>query len=609
MKVNQSKMTSWFHIVLLAFSLPVVVCATSTPALAMTGLQLSDAGLSAYKIVISGHATTDENNASKELQKYLRQVSGATLPIVTDATPAGTAEILIGNNNRLSAVKAGISFQQLGPDGFIIKTVGNDLLLAGGNGRSNTYAVYTFLEKYIGCRKYTPDFAFIPHKPNITIPYIKNDTEIPQFTLRDVNFYADPEYCDWRKLQRVEKDPEWGQWVVPFTSLVPAKNYFSSHPEYFALYNGKRVPDQLCMTNDDVFRIAVENLKKLMAQNPTAKYWTVCQNDSWSHCQCPNCAHLDALHGNRPQGSLLTMVNRIAEQFPDKIIATHAYIYSLAPPANGLKPDNNVLIVFSTINCNRAVPIATDPQQGDLRNYLAGWNKLTDKLYIWDYVVQFSNYLSPFPNISTLQPNYQFYAKNGASGIFAQATGYLPGDLSELKSYLISNLMWDPNCDVPALESDFIGHFYGAAGPTITEYINLRESQIKSSSKILSIYDKASDESQGYLSPDLLKKYIALLNQAETLVRSDSASLAHVKIAKIPVEYAILRIPIQTQQSNKTGARGLRSAAKSDYDVDADQVYQQLVNDCKKYKIDIFSNYQGTYTLENLIKDYSNSAK
>ena len=41
-------------------------------------------GHSDYSIVLPADASKSETTAAKELQEYLRQISGATLPIVTD---------------------------------------------------------------------------------------------------------------------------------------------------------------------------------------------------------------------------------------------------------------------------------------------------------------------------------------------------------------------------------------------------------------------------------------------------------------------------------------------------------------------------------------------
>ena len=44
------------------------------------------------------------------------------------------------------------------------------------------------------------------------------------------------------------------------TVFCAADKYYESHPEYFALHNGDRVPSQLCLTNDKVYDIVLEEV-------------------------------------------------------------------------------------------------------------------------------------------------------------------------------------------------------------------------------------------------------------------------------------------------------------------------------------------------------------
>jgi hypothetical protein len=75
-------------------------------------------------------------------------------------------------------------------------------------------------------------------------------------------------------------------------------------------------------------------------------------------------------------------------------------------------------------------------------------------LYLWDYTVQYSNYLSPFPNIQTFSDNYKFFKKNNVTGIFAQGYADIPGDFQELRQYL-AKLLWDTTIDIQATTNDF----------------------------------------------------------------------------------------------------------------------------------------------------------
>ncbi len=56
---------------------------------------------SQYRIVIPSAASSHELKASKVLQNYLLQISGAALPIISAVKSTSPYEILLGQNERL----------------------------------------------------------------------------------------------------------------------------------------------------------------------------------------------------------------------------------------------------------------------------------------------------------------------------------------------------------------------------------------------------------------------------------------------------------------------------------------------------------------------------
>jgi len=54
----------------------------------------------------------------------------------------------------------------LGEEEWVIRTIGNDLLLTGGRPRGTMYAVYEFLEDHVGCHWLDRKTDVIPAKPN-----------------------------------------------------------------------------------------------------------------------------------------------------------------------------------------------------------------------------------------------------------------------------------------------------------------------------------------------------------------------------------------------------------------------------------------------------------
>ena len=349
------------------------------------------------------------------------------------------------------------------------------------------------------------------------------------------NFH-DPAYDAWHKLNT---NADFGLFVHTFKVLVPPEKYFAEHPEYFSLLKGHRTHDgQLCLTNPDVFRIVVDELRARMRERPIATFWSVSQNDTYCPCECDACRAIDAAEGS-PSGSLLAFVNRVADEFPDMRISTLAYQYSRAAPKH-LRPRPNVNIMLCSIECNRSRPIAADPGSADFVRDVEDWARISDDILLWDYVIQFRNLVSPFPNLRVLQPNLQFFVRNGITSVFEQGLGALHGEFAELRGYLIAKLLWDPYADVDSLMNDFLQGFYGGAAPHIRRYIDTMHDALEASGEPLDIYGYPWPSQDGYLSPARMEAYRGCFDQAEAAVADDPALLARVWTARLPIQFAEL---------------------------------------------------------------------
>ncbi len=502
---------------------------------------LTEDGVSRYRIVIPGAATTYEIKASKVLQDYLLQISGAALPIIPAGQGRSRYEIVLGQNERLDDVGIKVNFNALKEDGFFIETDSLRLIIAGGNKKGTLYGVYTFLEKYLGCRMYSPLVKVIPSQKRIQLGKI-NDLEVPVIRFRDTHYRVtwDAEYTDWHKLDHDEHGERtaWGMWVHTFNELVSPETYYHDHPEYYAMVNGNRIPTQLCLSNPAVLEVTVQNLRRKIAENPEATYWSVSQNDNRNYCTCNLCKAIDEREGS-PSGSIINFVNQVAEQFPDKIISTLAYEYGRKAPKT-VRPRENVNIMLCSIEVYRHLPIAKDSASADFVRDVEEWGQIAKDIIVWDYVIQFNHLVSPFPNLHVLQPNIQFFSEHGVTAMFEQGNREVGGEFAALRAYMISKLLWEPNLNVDTVMNDFLTGYYGAAAKSIRQYIDeMREALLKSGMP-LRIFGSPMEAATSYLTPALIERYETLFKEAETAVAEVPDVLERVRIAHLPLQYAIL---------------------------------------------------------------------
>lgn len=185
------------------------------------------------------------------------------------------------------------------------------------------------------------------------------------------------------------------------------------------------------------------------------------------------------------------------------MISTLAYQYTRRAPVD-LLPAPNVNICLCSIECDRAGSLEEDADNTDFARDVREWSKLTRNLMIWDYVVQFANYVAPFPNLYVLQPNIRFLADHHVQLMFQQGSGSSLSHLSELKQYLIAKLLWNPDLDVEAVTADFLGGYYGAAAGEVAEYLALMETSLISSGERLDIFSGPVVEGRTWLTPEAL---------------------------------------------------------------------------------------------------------
>lgn len=184
---------------------------------------------------------------------------------------------------------------------------------------------------------------------------------------------------------------------------------------------------------------------------------------------------------------MITFVNKVAEaieeEFPHVVVDTLAYMYTRKPPKL-VKPRHNVCVRLCSIECCFAHPLETcrevtggfrlraKPGDPSFQEDLIGWGRICDRIYIWDYVTNYRYFWLPFPNFQVLGPNMRFFVKNGVRGVYEEGNYQsVSPDMTEMRTWLLAKLLWNPDFDVEAGILEFTEAVYGPAAEEIREYI------------------------------------------------------------------------------------------------------------------------------------------
>ncbi|MBQ9747666.1 MAG: DUF4838 domain-containing protein [Clostridia bacterium] len=454
--------------------------------------RIASCGESDFHIVNHQYSDETVRYAASELQKYLLRSTGAVVPYFSDRCPMRGPEIRIGAGVR-GETEAEAS---LGEEGFCIRAAGEHITITGGGSRGVLYGVYRFLELFCGFQCFCAGVETVRTCETLEIT-LEEIRETPAFEFRDAYFRRafDGDFCAKNRLNSSLADlsvakggrMKWFNFHHSFRDLVPENTYFDTHPEYFSEIDGKRVRNsQLCLTNPEVLRIAERTLREWIVKNPECRVFSVAQNDNRNRCTCDACMRVEAEEGS-PSGPIIRFVNQLADNIrtdhPGVILHTFAYQYSLPAPKKAVARDN-VIVRLCSISCRFDRPFevsaAENPsgEEAIFVNALRDWREHASRLYVWDYAVNFRNYLQPFLHLHTLAENIRFFRRIGIRGVLEQGNFAYGGGAAQddLKSYLISKLLWDPDTDVDAAIGRYCESVYGArAGALIGEYIALAE--------------------------------------------------------------------------------------------------------------------------------------
>jgi hypothetical protein len=576
--------------------------ATST-AIASSAMPLADKGRALCTIAVAGslldaaHAEDPERHAAEELAHFLSEISGARFDVKPLAQAQSGARILVGRE-AASALIGAKELSALGADGYLIRCRGSELAIAGNTPRGTLYGVYSFLEDELGCRWFTPDCSRIP----------KNTS--PSATSGDVRFTPPLEYratddpgsreADWavrNKLNGTQAQLdkrrggkiEYSHFVHTFNEILDPAKEFAKHPEYFSEVNGKRIKEQtqLCVSNPEVLKIAVETVRGWMKAAPTASIFSVSQNDCFNPCSCAACKKAFAEEGNAWSGPYLRFVNAIAaalaKEFPDKSLDTLAYQFTRQPPAK-TKPASNVIVRLCSIECCFAHPLdvgeSVDPTNAAFARDLAAWSKLSKRLYIWDYVIDYSHSIMPFPNLHSLAPNIRFFAANGVKGVYEEADYFTQGgELAELRTWILAKTLWNPEYDTERAISEFLEGYYGAASAALGEYVHL-------------VHDTARDKKTHFtiwtgpevplFDDELCSTADKLFDEAESKVASDTTLIDRVRTARLPILY--VEINRAADSAQKGGDKAPLRALIDRFDAIAKKAGVTMINEATKYE-------------------------
>ena len=140
------------------------------------------------------------------------------------------------------------------------------------------------------------------------------------------------------------------------------------------------------------------------------------------------------------------------------------------------------------------------------------WQRSTDRVYVWDYMRNFDDYLTPYPCLHALQSRLRYYQQLGIRGVFFNGSGYDYASFDDVQTYVLAQLLLNPEADVDAGIHAYLGATYPVTGQLLEGYYTSLEAA--AAGHVLPWYGGMADAVAAGVDPTALNRFATQLEVA-----------------------------------------------------------------------------------------------
>jgi len=577
-------------------------------------------------IVVGDKPTEAARRGAAELQKWLRKVTDAAVPIQPESRIDRQAQetlILMGDTKRTAAL--GLESKSLELEEIRIRTLPRMLVLIGDDERPDgvrlmgtVWAAETFAERHLGVRVLWPGELgeVVPRRSTVGIGKIDHRYVPPlrqrkirntgynqrvQKGLDDLGWKADAfqrhhlESGPWFQFHRIGGSFQ-GSYGHAFGGYW--KRFHKTHPEWFALQpdgtrdnsgadGGRRA--RLCVSNRGLIEQVARDRIEVARQHPTWDTVPISPNDGGraTFCQCAACKAWDAPEGQMirswgPKGPLrhVSLTDRyvkfysavaevFAKEFPDRYLGAYAYTAYLLPPVRA-KLHPNVTIGFVG---SGASYLHGDANPAVDRDSWLKWSKAAKRLFLRPNLLTAGMGL-PCVYVHRLAEDLRFCAEHGMVLTDFDCC-YQHWATDGLNYYVLAKLLWDRNSDVDEIVKDYCRAGFGPAAEPIEAYFRKLEALTDEVARCEGPKGKRDILSESY-TDGFLGACRSLFDEANRRAGDDRLVRQRIGFLRKGLEYARLRrdwvlAKAASQKGDRKAVKRLEAVI-----AERDQWYQEL---------------------------------
>jgi len=299
-------------------------------------------------------------------------------------------------------------------------------------------------------------------------------------------------------------DRDWGLWGHNLSKLLKG----TTKNTVYALVNGERDRDQFCFSNEDLYATIKEYIiANYGKSNRESLRFMIAPQDNKKVCTCDSCVALGNKKGDAT-ASVVYLLNKLADEFADDFFYTIAYHTTMSPPKD--KMSKNTGVFLSTIDLSKAAVLNTRSNNvGQFVDLISNWKQKAPEVYLWDYVSNFDDYLTPYPVLLRAQNQFLFFKELGVKGLFLNGSGYDYSPFDDVKTYVLSALMINPKMSVEELVDKFYKRFYPTSAQILSDYLLALEKESFRKNNDLVIYSSFQNAMNTHFDSNSFERFYA----------------------------------------------------------------------------------------------------
>lgn len=292
-------------------------------------------------------------------------------------------------------------------------------------------------------------------------------------------------------------DDSWGIWGHNLRKVLK-----ENVEKLYATVNGKQNEEQLCFSSEDMYRQIERYIVDNYGENGKMRF-LIAPDDNPLVCTCPSCTAIGNTAKNATP-AVTELIIRLSGRFPHHSFFTTSYLSTRQATDKQLPANAGVMISAIDFPLQRI-----DKKEASVKKFtkqLEQWRKVTKNIYIWDYINNFDDYLTPFPVLKIARQRMQLFKEHGASGIFYNGSGYSYSSLDEMRTFVLSSLLINPDLSVEELVGKFLNQEFPVARKWLYNYYLDLENSTQSGKK-LGLYAGIEETEKSFLNPEKFIKF------------------------------------------------------------------------------------------------------